>query len=140
MTTVRKLSATNATIASNAQCTNNIAPGTVVKKTIISPGIRVPPPIPPNKPQIPPKLSGTIGVSSRIPFLNNNSSHITSNLCNNSSSSTSTSSNLSSVSQTNNIISSVISSTGIVSSASTITTSQTISTTSSEILSDGGIV
>ncbi|XP_052860446.1 CTTNBP2 N-terminal-like protein [Anopheles cruzii] len=50
-----------------------------IKKTIIPPvgGRGVPPPIPPNKPQIPPKLSGTSAVaavaagaiSSRIPFL-----------------------------------------------------------------------
>uniref|UniRef100_A0A182QMP6 Cortactin-binding protein-2 N-terminal domain-containing protein n=1 Tax=Anopheles farauti TaxID=69004 RepID=A0A182QMP6_9DIPT len=52
-----------------------------IKKTIILPvgGRGVPPPIPPNKPQIPPKLSGVSAVaavaagavSSRIPFLNN---------------------------------------------------------------------
>ncbi|XP_053671045.1 CTTNBP2 N-terminal-like protein [Anopheles nili] len=53
----------------------------IIKKTIILPigGRGVPPPIPPNKPQIPPKLSGVSAVaavaagavSSRIPFLNN---------------------------------------------------------------------
>ncbi|XP_040166925.1 CTTNBP2 N-terminal-like protein isoform X1 [Anopheles arabiensis] len=52
-----------------------------IKKTIILPvgGRGVPPPIPPNKPQIPPKLSGVSAVaavaagavSSRIPFLSN---------------------------------------------------------------------
>ncbi|XP_055529803.1 CTTNBP2 N-terminal-like protein isoform X2 [Wyeomyia smithii] len=54
---------------------------TTLKKTIIPPvgGRGVPPPIPPNKPQIPPKLSATsaaaavaaAAVSSRIPFLSN---------------------------------------------------------------------
>ncbi|XP_058117876.1 CTTNBP2 N-terminal-like protein isoform X3 [Anopheles coustani] len=55
-----------------------------MKKTIIPPvgGRGVPPPIPPNKPQIPPKLSGVSAVaavaagavSSRIPFLSNSGS------------------------------------------------------------------
>ncbi|XP_035894291.1 CTTNBP2 N-terminal-like protein isoform X2 [Anopheles stephensi] len=68
------------------------APGTAspltgsstIKKTIMLPvgGRGVPPPIPPNKPQIPPKLSGVSAVaavaagavSSRIPFLSNSGS------------------------------------------------------------------
>uniref|UniRef100_A0A182P0T7 CortBP2 domain-containing protein n=1 Tax=Anopheles epiroticus TaxID=199890 RepID=A0A182P0T7_9DIPT len=55
-----------------------------IKKTIMLPvgGRGVPPPIPPNKPQIPPKLSGVSAVaavaagavSSRIPFLSNSGS------------------------------------------------------------------
>uniref|UniRef100_A0A2M4AH28 Cortactin-binding protein-2 N-terminal domain-containing protein n=2 Tax=Anopheles triannulatus TaxID=58253 RepID=A0A2M4AH28_9DIPT len=55
-----------------------------IKKTIIPPvgGRGVPPPIPPNKPQIPPKLSGVSAVaavaagavSSRIPFLSHGGS------------------------------------------------------------------
>ncbi|XP_062712376.1 CTTNBP2 N-terminal-like protein isoform X3 [Aedes albopictus] len=78
MATVRKASASPAGSPSGL-----IVGGTTatIKKTIIPSvgGRGVPPPIPPNKPQIPPKLSGTsaaaavaaAAISSRIPFLSN---------------------------------------------------------------------
>ncbi|XP_050081450.1 CTTNBP2 N-terminal-like protein [Anopheles maculipalpis] len=83
-----------ATVISGGGGASAAAPGTMsplsgsstatIKKTIILPvgGRGVPPPIPPNKPQIPPKLSGVSAVaavaagavSSRIPFLSNSGS------------------------------------------------------------------
>ncbi|XP_050090056.1 CTTNBP2 N-terminal-like protein isoform X1 [Anopheles aquasalis] len=71
-----------------------------IKKTIIPPvgGRGVPPPIPPNKPQIPPKLSGVSAVaavaagavSSRIPFLSHGGSGGSSSSSSSSSSGSST--------------------------------------------------
>uniref|UniRef100_A0AAG5DTW3 Cortactin-binding protein-2 N-terminal domain-containing protein n=2 Tax=Anopheles atroparvus TaxID=41427 RepID=A0AAG5DTW3_ANOAO len=73
--------ATSPAASANSSMSGSTA---TMKKTIIPPvgGRGVPPPIPPNKPQIPPKLSGASAVaavaagavSSRIPFLSNSGS------------------------------------------------------------------
>ncbi|XP_062535495.1 CTTNBP2 N-terminal-like protein isoform X3 [Armigeres subalbatus] len=98
MATVRKASASPAGSPAGIMVGG---PTATIKKTIIPSvgGRGVPPPIPPNKPQIPPKLSGTsaaaavaaAAVSSRIPFLSNsnhtNSHNSSISLANSSSSS-----------------------------------------------------
>ncbi|XP_065089716.1 CTTNBP2 N-terminal-like protein isoform X2 [Ochlerotatus camptorhynchus] len=140
MATVRKASASPVGSPAGIGIGSVVAGATAtIKKTIIPPvgGRGVPPPIPPNKPQIPPKLSATsaaaavaaAAISSRIPFLSNSNHNSSSTTINNSSINLANSSSVGSSLPSPSSVSSPLLSSSLSSSSSTNITTTTTNTT-----------